>query len=127
MTSVLDSFAGRRSEVFSRLGVCASSQPLASAIGARVLQEGGTAADACVAMAAALNVTEPCSTGIGGDAFALYFDAATSKVTCVMGNGASPAAMSLEMLESKGIGNGPGMKRLDKFSGLCATVPGAAM
>ena len=125
--SVLDTFAGRRSEVFSRLGICASSQPLASAVGTKVLQEGGSAADACVAMAAALNVTEPCSTGIGGDAFALYFDSSTKKVTCLMGNGASPAAMSLDMLEARGIGSAPDQKRLDMFSGLCATVPGAPM
>jgi gamma-glutamyltranspeptidase/glutathione hydrolase len=78
-------------------------------------------------MAAALNVTEPCSTGIGGDAFALYFDATTKKVSCLMGNGASPAAISLELLKSKGIGKGPDQKALNKFSGLCATVPGAAM
>lgn len=71
-----------------------------------MLNAGGTAADACVAMAAALNVTEPCSTGIGGDAFALYYEADTKRVTCLQGNGASPAALSLELLESRGIGEG---------------------
>lgn len=63
----------------------------------RVLQQGGTAADAAVAMAAALNVTEPTSTGIGGDAFCLYFDANTKEVSAVMGNGRSPAGLTFEV------------------------------
>jgi gamma-glutamyltranspeptidase / glutathione hydrolase len=92
-----------------------------------ILEKGGTAADAAVAMAAALNVTEPCSTGIGGDAFALYYDATTRKVSCLMGNGAAPAAISLEFLNSKGIGaSSLGLMPLDCRSGLTVTVPGAA-
>jgi gamma-glutamyltranspeptidase/glutathione hydrolase len=67
--------------VYAIHGVSASSQPLATEIGLSVLKAGGNAADAAVAMAAALNVTEPCSTGIGGDCFCLYFEAATGKVS----------------------------------------------
>ena len=56
-------FESRRSDVRTTHGAAASSQPLASEIGLRILRAGGNAADAAVAMAAALNVTEPCSTG----------------------------------------------------------------
>lgn len=82
------------------------------------------AVDAAVAMAAALNVVEPCSTGIGGDAFALYYSAVTKEVSCFMGNGAAPEALSLEMLDSRGIGKNK--EPLSQFSGLSVTVPGAA-
>lgn len=74
------------------------SQPLATQAGLRILQQGGNAADAAVAMAAVMGLTEPTSTGIGGDAFALYFDAATGKVSGINGSGRSPAALSLEWL-----------------------------
>ncbi|MHA1224405.1 MAG: gamma-glutamyltransferase, partial [Candidatus Heimdallarchaeaceae archaeon] len=58
-------FNSYRSPVYGRRGMVASSQPLASEAGIRILQQGGNAADAAVAVAAALNVTEPTSTGIG--------------------------------------------------------------
>lgn len=71
------SFASRRSPVLGTRGMVATSQPLAVQAGLDMLARGGTAADAAVATAAALNVTEPTSTGLGGDAFALYYQAAT--------------------------------------------------
>jgi gamma-glutamyltranspeptidase / glutathione hydrolase len=71
-------------------------------------------------------VIEPCSTGIGGDAFALYFDASSKKVSCLMGNGSSAGQLSLDLLKSRGIGIGSGLSPLDPRSGLCVTVPGAA-
>lgn len=122
----MEHWIGRRSEIYSTRGVCASSQPYASAVGARILENGGSAADACVAMAAALNLTEPCSTGIGGDAFALYFDAKTKKVQSIQGNGRASAKTTLESLNERGIGFGEGLKPWNPRSGLCVTVPGAA-
>lgn len=107
--------------------MCSSSQPLATAIGCKILSAGGTAADAAVAMAAALNVTEPCSTGIGGDAFAMFYDAKTKKVSCLQGNGATSKNFTLDLLKERGYGIGEGLKeRMDLHSGLCVPVPGAA-
>jgi gamma-glutamyltranspeptidase len=64
-------FDSRRSPVYGTGGMVAASQPLAAAAGLEILSKGGKAADAAVAVAATLNVTEPTSTGIGGDMFAL--------------------------------------------------------
>jgi gamma-glutamyltranspeptidase/glutathione hydrolase len=97
------SFTSRRSPVYSRSGIVATSQPLATAAGIEILSKGGNAADAAVAAAAALNVTEPTSTGIGGDMFALYFDAQTKQVTALNGSGRAPAALTLERLKREGL------------------------
>jgi gamma-glutamyltranspeptidase/glutathione hydrolase len=77
-------------------------------------------------MAAAMNVVEPCSTGLGGDAFALYYEASSQQVHCLMGNGAAPEGLSFEHLDSVGIGIKPGQQPMDLHSGLTVTVPGAA-
>lgn len=101
-------------------GMVATSQPLAAQIGAGILSRGGTAADAAVAAAAALSVTEPTSTGIGGDCFVLYFEAATRQIRSLNGSGRAPANLSLEMLQQRGMG-----RELPPFHALTITVPGA--
>jgi gamma-glutamyltranspeptidase/glutathione hydrolase len=68
----LDEFDSRRSTVYGQRGVVATSQPLAAEAGLSLLRQGGNAFDAAVATAAALNVVEPTSTGLGGDVFACY-------------------------------------------------------
>jgi gamma-glutamyltranspeptidase/glutathione hydrolase len=112
-------FHSRRSPVLSLRGLCAASQPLASQAGIQVLTAGGTAVDAAVAVAATLAVTEPCSTGIGGDALLLYFDAKEKKVSALLGCGRSPAALTLEAVQRAGL------KELAPASPLTVTVPGA--
>jgi len=84
-------------------GMVASSQPLASQVGLSILMQGGNAADAAVATAAALNVTEPCSTGLGGDCFALYFEGATNRITALNASGRAPRTLSIDRLEREGL------------------------
>jgi len=114
-------FASRRSPVVGRRGMVAASQPLAVAAGLEILRQGGNAADAAVATAAALNVTEPTSTGIGGDCFALFYDAKTKKISALNGSGRAPAAISLELLQKQGFKD-----ELPPFHAHTVTVPGAA-
>ncbi|KAK8853432.1 gamma-glutamyltransferase [Kwoniella newhampshirensis] len=114
-------FPSRRSTVFSTKGAIATSQPLACQAGLEILNKGGNAADAAVATAAALNVTEPTCTGIGGDIFCLYYHAATQTVRAVNGSGKAPKALSLEYLRSQGItGDTIPLTNLNSV-----TVPGA--
>lgn len=115
-------FASHRSPVLAQRGMVASSQPLASQAGLSILMQGGNAADAAVAMAAALNVTEPTSTGIGGDCFALYYESATRRVTALNGSGRAPAALTLDLIERQGLNqNG----ELPPYHAHTVTVPGA--
>jgi gamma-glutamyltranspeptidase/glutathione hydrolase len=80
----------------------ATSNPLATQAGLHILRQGGNAADAAVASAAVLNVTEPASTGIGGDCFALYYDADARSITALNGSGRAPQALTPEMLRAQG-------------------------
>ena len=107
----------RRSPILSTRGVVASSQPLATMAGILALQEGGNAADAAVATAAALAVVEPGSTGIGGDSFSLFYRAANGAVEAVNGSGRSPRDLTLDMAV--------GRHRFDPRGPHAVTVPGS--
>jgi gamma-glutamyltranspeptidase/glutathione hydrolase len=91
----LDRFSSRRSTVYANEGVVATSQPLAAEAGVELLREGGNAFDAAVATAAALNVVEPTSTGLGGDAFALY-RTADGEVGAMSACGGAPADATIK-------------------------------
>jgi gamma-glutamyltranspeptidase/glutathione hydrolase len=113
-------FNSRRSPVYATNGMVASSQTLASIAGLRILQAGGNAADAAVSTAAALNVTEPTSTGIGGDCFCLYYDAENGRVLGLNGSGRAPASLTPELL------NELGYDKMPSNGVHTVTVPGAA-
>lgn len=112
-------YPSRRSPVLTTRGVVATSQPLAAQAGLRILMAGGNAADAAIATAAALNVVEPMSTGIGGDAFALVYDATTQRVSSLNGSGRAPQALSIAAFEERGLSSVP-------YTGMLpVTVPGS--
>jgi len=100
-------------------GMVASSQVPATEAGVAILRAGGNAADAAIAVAAALNVTEPTSTGLGGDCFALYFDSEARAVTALNGSGRAPARLTLELLRAQGL------RELPPYHAHTVTVPGA--
>ncbi|KAK3995042.1 putative gamma-glutamyltransferase YwrD [Cladorrhinum sp. PSN332] len=116
----------RRSVVHSTKGMVACTQPLAAKCGIDILNAGGNAADAAVAVAAGMNMTEPCSTGIGGDMFCLYYDAATGKVSALNGSGRSGEKCTLETIrKSLGLEDGA-HGEIPMSSVHSVTVPGAA-
>jgi gamma-glutamyltranspeptidase / glutathione hydrolase len=120
MTKPDISFQSQRSPVFATRGMVAASQPLAVVAGLEILQKGGNAADAAVAVAAALNVTEPTSTGLGGDAFALYYNVASKNVSAINGSGRAPRSLTLVRLAKEGYKD-----KLPPYHPYNVTVPGA--
>jgi gamma-glutamyltranspeptidase/glutathione hydrolase len=109
-----------RSAVRATGAVVATSQPLAAEAGVEVLRRGGNAFDAAVATAAVLNVVEPMSTGIGGDAFALCWVAREGRLLALNASGRSPHGLTADLLRRRGFTTVP---ETGIFS---VTVPGAA-
>ena len=108
-----------RSEVIATHGMVATSQPLATQIGLDVLRQGGSAVDAAIAANAALGLMEPVSNGIGGDLFAIVWDAKTRKLYGYNGSGRSPKALSLKWFQDHGY------KAVPPLGPLPVNVPGA--
>ena len=112
-------FDSRRSDVRARNGMVATSQPLAAMAGLRMLMSGGSAVDAAVAAAATLNVVEPFSTGVGGDVFALVWNAKARKLYALNSSGRSSSNADADALRSAGYDSIP------DNSPYAVTVPGA--
>jgi gamma-glutamyltranspeptidase/glutathione hydrolase len=93
--------------VVAKNGMVASSQPLATLAGVRILVEGGNAIDAAIATAAVLGVVEPMSIGIGGDAFCLFYSAQEKTLKALDASGRSPYAASLEFCRKNGFATMP--------------------
>ena len=108
-----------RSEVFAQHGMVASSQPLATQIGLDVLKRGGTAVDAAIAANAALGLMEPTGNGIGGDLFAIVWDAKTKKLHGYNGSGRSPKALTLQWFKDQGL------TKIPPYGPLPVSTPGA--
>jgi gamma-glutamyltranspeptidase/glutathione hydrolase len=108
-----------RTPTMSRNGIVASSSVLASQAGLDALRRGGSAMDAAIATAAVLAVVEPMSTGLGGDAFFLYYEAKSGKVHGLNGSGHSPRALTREHFAQKGL------ERMPESGWESVTVPGA--
>jgi gamma-glutamyltranspeptidase/glutathione hydrolase len=115
-------FQSRRSVVRATGGMVATSQPLAVLAGLDALRAGGDAVDAAVTTAAALNVVEPISTGIGGDMFALVWRADEKRLYALNGSGRAPGAATLDAYFARGLTEDDPMP----YEGpLSITVPGA--
>ncbi len=96
-----------RSEVIAPQGMAATSQPLATQIALDILKAGGSAADAAIAANAALGLMEPTGSGIGGDLFAIVWDAEKEELTGLNGSGRAPKALSLQTFKDMGLDSIP--------------------
>ena len=108
-----------RSEVIGVNGMVATSHPLATQIGLDILKKGGTAVDAAIAANIALGLMEPTGNGIGGDLFAIVWDAEKKKLHGLNASGPAPKDISIDYFAEKGL------KKIPSYGPLPVTVPGA--
>ena len=108
-----------RSEVIARNGMAATSQPLATQIALDILKKGGSAVDAAIAANAALGLMEPTGCGIGGDLFAIVWDARKKELTGLNASGRSPQSLTLQHFRDLG------MQSIPYLGPLTVSVPGA--
>lgn len=107
-----------RSELIAENGMAATSHPLATQIALDILKKGGSAADAAIAANAALGLMEPTGSGVGGDLFAIVWDAEEEKLYGLNASGRSPQSISLEYFKEKG------MDKIPAYGPLPVSVPG---
>ncbi|MCH8018636.1 gamma-glutamyltransferase [candidate division KSB1 bacterium] len=107
-----------RSEVIARNGMAATSQPLATQVALDILKQGGNAIDAAIAANAVLGLMEPTGNGIGGDLFAIVWDAKTKKLYGLNASGRSPRSLTLDYFKKQGL------EKIPSHGPLPVTVPG---
>ena len=107
-----------RSEVIACNGMAATSQPLATQVAVDILKKGGSAVDAAIAADAMLGLVEPVSSGIGGDLFAIVWDAKTKKLYGLNASGRSPYSLTLDYFKKNNI------EKIPPLGPLPVTVPG---
>jgi gamma-glutamyltranspeptidase/glutathione hydrolase len=108
-----------RSKVATKYGIVAASQPLAARAGVQILERGGNAVDAAIATNAVMGLVEPHYNGIGGDVFAIYYEAKTGKLYGLNAGGWAPTGLTPEIVRSKG------NTRMPNSGIYSVTVPGA--
>jgi gamma-glutamyltranspeptidase/glutathione hydrolase len=108
-----------RSEVIAAHGMAATSQPLATQVALDILKKGGSAVDAAIAANALLGLVEPTGNGMGGDLFAIVWDARTKKLYGLNGSGRSPRALTLQHFQEQGL------TKVPSYGPLPVSVPGA--
>src|SRR6516164_10514112 len=108
-----------RSLVISRNGIVAAESPLAAQAGAQILEKGGNAVDAAITTNAMMGVVEPMMNGIGGDLFAIVYDAKAGRLYGLNASGWAPKALTIDFLEKQGL------KEMPQKGINAVTVPGA--
>ena len=108
-----------RSKVTTKYGIVAASQPLAARAGVQILERGGNAVDAAIATNAVMALVEPHNNGIGGDLFAIYYEAKSGKLYGLNAGGWAPSGLTPALLRSKGL------TRMPNSGIYSVTVPGA--
>lgn len=108
-----------RSVVMATNGIAATSQPLATQTALQILRAGGSAVDAAIAANVMLGLTEPTGAGVGGDLFAIVWDAENHRLSGLNASGRSPASLTLDDLHSQGL------NAIPRYGPLAVSVPGA--
>ncbi|TXB63581.1 gamma-glutamyltransferase [Phaeodactylibacter luteus] len=108
-----------RSEVIAQNGMACTSHPLATQVALDILKAGGSAIDAAIAANATLGLMEPTGCGVGGDLFAIVWDAGSGQLYGLNGSGRSPKSLTLDYFKKEG------MDKIPALGPLPVSVPGA--
>ena len=108
-----------RSVVMAARGIAATSHPLATQIAVQILRQDGTAVDAAIGANAALGLMEPTGAGVGGDLFAIVWDAKQQRLRGLNASGRSPLSLTLDKLQAMGL------EKIPAYGPLSVSVPGA--